>query len=120
MAAKYAVTSLAGDQIDRGRQVATADVNKVKEDTINALKQLQGSVLNSLTETETYALGQCLKQCQSQAKAMLAAYKASLQASNMEDTSADTVMGGNRKKRKSKNTYRKGNKKYSKTKKYRM
>jgi hypothetical protein len=119
MAAKYAVTSLAGDQINRGKQVATADVNKVKEDTITALKQLQGSVLNSLTETETYALGKCLQQCQSQAKAMLAAYNASLQNadSNMVDSAPAT--GGNKKKRKTKNTHRKGNKKYSRTKKYR-
>ena len=109
--ANLAISALAGDQINRGKQVATADVNKVKEDTITALKQLQGSVLNSLTETETYALGKCLQQCQSQAKAMLAAYNASLQASN--------GAGGNRKKRKTKNTHRKGNKKYSKTKKYR-
>ena len=109
--ANLAIAALAGDQINRGKQVATADVNKVKEDTITALKQLQGSVLNSLTETETYALGRCLQQCQSQAKAMLSEYNASLQASN--------VAGGNRKKRKTKNTHRKGNKKYSKTKKYR-
>ncbi len=125
MAAKYAVTSLAGDQINRGKETARADLDKVKGDTINALKQLQSSIIYSLTDTETYALGQCLKQCQTKAKAMLSAYKASLQAadsaaSNTEDIdSADTGMGGNRKKRKSKNTYRKGNKKYSKTKKYR-
>ena len=112
--ANLAIAALAGDQINRGKQVATADVNKVKEDTITALKQLQGSVLNSLTETETYALGKCLQQCQTTAKAMLAAYNASLQASN--DAAG---MGGNRKKRKSKKTHRKGNKKYSKTKKYR-
>ena len=113
--AQIAIGALAGDQINRGKQVATADVNKVKEDTITALKQLQGSVLNSLTETETYALGRCLQQCQSQAKAMLAAYNASLQSAN----GANSGMGGNRKKRKTKNTHRKGNKKYSKTKKYR-
>ncbi len=112
--ANLAIAALAGDQINRGKQVATADVNKVKEDTIIALKQLQGSVLNSLTETETYALGRCLQQCQSQAKAMLAAYNASLQASN-----GASGMGGNRKKKQYKNTHRKGNKKYSKTKKYR-
>ena len=112
--ANLAIAALAGDQINRGKQVATADVNKVKEDTIIALKQLQGSVLNSLTETETYALGRCLQQCQSQAKAMLAAYNASLQPSN-----GASGMGGNRKKKQYKNTHRKGNKKYSKTKKYR-
>ncbi len=111
--ANLAIAALAGDQINRGKQVATADVNKVKEDTIIALKQLQGSVLNSLTETETYALGRCLQQCQSQAKAMLAAYNASLNASN------GAGAGGNRKKKQYKNTHRKGNKKYSKTKKYR-
>lgn len=122
MAAKYAVTALAGDQINRGKETARADLDKVKGDTINALKQLQTSIIYSLTDTETYALGQCLKQCQTKAKAMLSAYNASLQAadsaaSNTEDTdSADTGMGGNRKKRKPKNTYRKGNKKYSKTK----
>ena len=120
--ANLAIAALAGDQINRGKQVATADVNKVKEDTITALKQLQGSVLNSLTETETYALGKCLQQCQTTAKAMLAAYKASLQNadsadSNMEDRSP--AAGGNRKKRKTKSTHRKGNKKYSRTKKYR-
>ncbi len=123
MAAKYAVTSLAGDQINRGKQVAAADLDKVKGDTINALKQLQTSIIYSLTDTETYALGQCLKQCQSKAKEMLAAYNASLQNadstdSNMGDTAA-AAAGGNRKKRKPKNTHRKGNKKYSRTKKYR-
>ena len=44
------------------------DLEKVKGDTINALKQLQGSILNSLTETETYALGQCLNRCKTAAK----------------------------------------------------
>jgi hypothetical protein len=113
---------LAKDSINKGKEMASADLDKVKGDTINALKQLQSSIIYSLTDTETYALGQCLKQCQTKAKAMLAAYNASLQSNDsISDAapSADAVMGGNKKKRKSRNTYRKGNKKYSKTKKYR-
>ena len=118
--AQIAIGALAGDQINRGKQMASADLDKVKGDTINALNQLKSSIIYSLTDTETYALGQCLKQCQTNAKAMLAAYNASLQnadsaASNMEDSAA---AGGNRKKRKTKKTHRKGNKKYSRTKKY--
>jgi hypothetical protein len=112
---------LAKDSINKGKEMASADLDKVKGDTINALKQLQSSIIYSLTDTETYALGQCLKQCQTKAKAMLAAYNASLESndsasSNME---VDAGMGGNKKKRKSRNTHRRGNKKYSKTKKYR-
>ena len=119
---------LAKDQINRGKEMASADLDKVKGDTINALNQLKSSIIYSLTDTETYALGQCLKQCQTKAKAMLAAYNASLQsadsASNMEDSASNmedsaSNMGGNKKKRKTKKTHRKGNKKYSKTKKYR-
>lgn len=113
---------LAKDSINRGKQMASADLDKVKGDTINALKQLQTSIIYSLTDTETYALGQCLKQCQTKAKAMLAAYNASLQSNDSisdASPSVDAGMGGNKKKRKSKNTHRKGNKKYSKTKKYR-
>ena len=128
--AQIAIGALAGDQINRGKQMASADLDKVKGDTINALNQLKSSIIYSLTDTETYALGQCLKQCQTKAKAMLAAYNASLQnadsaASNMEDSgasnmgdSAAAAAGGNRKKRKTKKTHRKGNKKYSRTKKY--
>ena len=125
--AQIAIGALAGDQINRGKQMASADLDKVKGDTINALNQLKSSIIYSLTDTETYALGQCLKQCQTKAKAMLAAYNASLQnadsaASNMEDSgasnmgdSAAAAAGGNRKKRKTKKTHRKGNKKYSRT-----
>ena len=112
--ANLAISALAGDQINRGKQVATADVNKVKEDTITALKQLQGSVLNSLTETETYALAQCLNHCKTKAKSMLSAYNASLQNSA---SNGAYNMGGNKKNRKTKNKRRKGNKRYSKTKK---
>lgn len=107
---------LAKDSINKGKEMASADLDKVKGDTINALKQLQSSIIYSLTDTETYALGQCLKQCQTKAKAMLAAYNASLESN---DSISDAGMGGNKKKRKSKNTHRRGNKKYSKTKKYR-
>jgi len=107
LVASYATskaTSLAGDEFNKGKQVATADLEKVKGDTINALKQLQGSILNSLTETETYALGQCLNRCKTAAKAMIAAHDATMQTNNS--------MGG-RKKRKTKRTKRrKGTKKY--------
>lgn len=110
---------LAKDSINKGKEMASADLDKVKGDTINALKQLQSSIIYSLTDTETYALGQCLKQCQTKAKAMLAAYNASLESNDSASSNTDAGMGGNKKKRKSKNTHRKGNKKYSKTKKYR-
>jgi hypothetical protein len=113
---------LAKDSINKGKQMASADLDKVKGDTINALKQLQTSIIYSLTDTETYALGQCLKQCQTKAKAMLAAYNASLQNADSADSNmgdSAPAAGGNKKKRKTKNTHRKGNKKYSKTKKYR-
>ena len=46
LVASYAtskVSSLAADELNKGKQVATADLEKVKGDTINALKQLQGS-----------------------------------------------------------------------------
>ena len=93
-------------------------MKKVKEDTINALKQLQGSILNSLTDTETYALGQCLNRCKTAAKAMLAAHDSSMQTNSMGGNSmGGNSMGGNsmggRKKRKTKKTkHRKGTKKY--------
>ena len=85
LVASYAtskVSSIAADELNRGKQVATADLEKVKGDTINALKQLQGSVLNSLTDTETYALAQCLNRCKTAAKAMLSAYDTSIQTNN--------------------------------------
>ena len=110
LVASYAtskVSSLAGDELNKGKQVATEDLKKVKEDTINALKQLQGSILNSLTDTETYALGQCLNRCKTSAKAMIAAHDSSMQTNNS--------MGG-RKKRKTKKRkhrkHRKSTKKY--------
>ena len=86
LAASYAtskVSTLASDDLARGKQMATADLEKVKGDTINALKQLQGSVLNSLTETETYALGQCLNRCKTAAKSMIMAHDASLQTNSL-------------------------------------
>jgi len=106
LAASYAtskVTSLAADELNKGKQVATADLEKVKGDTINALKQLQGSVLNSLTETETYALGQCLNRCKTAAKAMIAAHDSSMQTNSM---------GGRKKRKTKKRKHRKGTKKY--------
>ena len=36
---------LAKDSINRGKQMASADLDKVKGDTINALKQLQTSII---------------------------------------------------------------------------
>jgi hypothetical protein len=86
LAASYAtskVSTLTSDELARGKQMATADLEKVKGDTINALKQLQGSILNSLTETETYALGQCLNRCKTAAKAMIMAHDASMQTTGM-------------------------------------
>jgi|688.fasta_scaffold1022722_1 hypothetical protein len=101
-ATKYA-TKYASDEINRGTQTAKADLDKVKGDTINALKQLQGSVINSLTETETYALMQCLNRCKTAAKDMIAAHDASLQLSPQGGKK------GRRKtnKRKNKKNYRK-------------
>ena len=107
LVASYATskaTSLAGDEFNKGKQVATADLEKVKGDTINALKQLQGSILNSLTETETYALGQCLNRCKTAAKAMIAAHDASMQTNN--------TMGGRKKRKTKRRKHRKGTKKY--------
>ena len=123
--ANLALSYLAQDDINRGKQMTSADLNKVKGDTINALKQLQGSVLNSLTETETYALGQCLNHCKTKAKLMLSAYNASLQnnASLQAENGASNGaynMGGRKKKRKTKNKRRKGNKIYSNTQKNRI
>ena len=116
LAASYAtskVTSLAADELNKGKQVATADLEKVKGDTINAFKQLQGSVLNSLTETETYALGQCLNRCKTAAKAMLAAHDSSMQTNSMGANSMGANSMGGRKKRKTKKRkHRKGTKKY--------
>ena len=106
LVASYAtskVSSLAGDELNKGKQVATEDLKKVKEDTINALKQLQGSILNSLTDTETYALGQCLNRCKTAAKAMLAAHDSSMQTN---------IMGGRKKRKTKKTKHRKGTKKY--------
>ena len=106
LVASYAtskVSSLAGDELNKGKQVATEDLKKVKEDTINALKQLQGSILNSLTDTETYALGQCLNRCKTAAKAMLAAHDSSMQTNSM---------GGRKKRKTKKRKHRKGTKKY--------
>jgi hypothetical protein len=99
---------LADPELNKGKQVATADLEKVKGDTINALKQLQGSVLNSLTETETYALGQCLNRCKTAAKAMIAAHDSSIQANSMGANS----MGGRKKRKTKKRKHRKGTKKY--------
>ena len=39
--AQIAIGALAGDQINRGKQMASADLDKVKGDTINALNQLK-------------------------------------------------------------------------------
>ena len=95
-----------------------ADLQNVKQDTIIALNQLQNSVINSLTQTETYALGQCLNRCKTAAKAMIAAHDISLKSNNL------SVGAGRHKKRKTnKKTNKKRNnkrryKKYSKTKKY--
>ena len=107
LVASYATskaTSLAGDEFNKGKQVATADLEKVKGDTINALKQLQGSILTSLTETETYALGQCLNRCKTAAKAMIAAHDATMQTNN--------TMGGRKKRKTKRRKHRKGTKKY--------
>jgi len=107
LAASYAtskVSSIAAEELNKGKQVATADVEKVKGDTINALKQLEGTVLNSLTATETYALVQCLNRCKTAAKAMIAAHDASIQTNN--------TMGGRKKRKTKKRTHRKGTKKY--------
>ena len=113
LVASYATskaTSLAGDEFNKGKQVATADLEKVKGDTINALKQLQGSILNSLTETETYALGQCLNRCKTSAKAMIAAHNSSIQLnSNMQTNNS---LGGRKKRKTKKRKHRKGTKKY--------
>jgi len=107
LVASYATskaTSLAGDEFNKGKQVATADLEKVKGDTINALKQLQGSILTSLTETETYALGQCLNRCKTAAKAMIAAHDATMQT--------NISMGGRKKRKTKRIKRRKGTKKY--------
>jgi hypothetical protein len=85
-------------------------LEKVKGDTINALKQLQGSILNSLTETETYALGQCLNRCKTAAKAMIAAHDATMQTNNTIQT--NNIMGGRKRRKTKKRKHRKGTKKY--------
>ena len=85
-------------------------MEKVKGDTINALKQLQGSILNSLTETETYALGQCLNRCKTAAKAMIAAHDATMQTNNTMQTT--NSMGGRKKRKTKRIKRRKGTKKY--------
>jgi hypothetical protein len=113
LVASYATskaTSLVGDEFNKGKQVATADLEKVKGDTINALKQLQGSILTSLTETETYALGQCLNRCKTAAKAMIAAHDASMEINNTMPT--NNTMGGRKKRKTKRRKHRKGTKKY--------
>ena len=116
------ITDMATTQVkadlSRAQEITSSDLQNVKQDTIIALNQLQNSVINSLTQTETYALGQCLNRCKTAAKAMIAAHDISLKSNNL------SVGAGRHKKRKTnKKTNKKRNnkrryKKYSKTKKY--
>jgi len=101
-------TSLAKNEIGKGTQAATKDLDKVKKETINALYQLQGSVLNSLTDTETYALGQCLARCKTAAKEMIAAHNSSMQTNSTGGRKKIKTKKIKTKKRK----HRKGTKKY--------
>ena len=50
--ANLAISALAGDQINRGKQMASADLDKVKGDTINALNQfiIANNSYNSVLE----------------------------------------------------------------------
>lgn len=112
---KDMATKQLSSDLARANEIKNADVLQVKQDTVDALNQLQSSVINSLTKTETYALGQCLNRCKTAAKSMIAAHDISMNAQRLYGAGRRKNKRRTNKKRTNK---KRKNKKYSKTKKY--
>jgi hypothetical protein len=99
--------------LSRANEIKNADVLQVKQDTVDALNQLQSSVINSLTRTETYALGQCLNRCKTAAKSMIAAHDLSMNSQSLSGAGRRKKRRTNKKRTNKRRTNkRRTNKKY--------
>lgn len=67
------------NDLSRANQIKDEDTKQVKADVVNALTELQNTIKQSLTNTQTYALGDCLNRCKTSAKAMLLAHDSNKQ-----------------------------------------